>query len=168
MTEIMGAKTEREVFVEIRPNGYTCTRHGPIEGTECSACAGDVSFDVVERIRRHAAEFGDPKVSAKHEPTEHIGGAPLNSVQAKLDRQARAKEISPGGDHYRQMGEVQPIDLIESAKLGFHEGAIIKYVARWRLKNGVQDLEKARWYIDRLIAQQAPYHQPSPAAPAKE
>ena len=36
--------------------------------------------------------------------------------------------------------------------LGFCEGNIVKYISRWRLKNGRQDLLKARHYIDILIA----------------
>ena len=36
-------------------------------------------------------------------------------------------------------------------KLNFCEGNVIKYISRWRLKNGVEDLKKARQYIDFLI-----------------
>ena len=31
-------------------------------------------------------------------------------------------------------------------------GNIIKYICRWKQKNGIQDLEKAKWYIDHLIS----------------
>ena len=34
---------------------------------------------------------------------------------------------------------------------GYLKGNIEKYVWRYRYKNGVQDLHKARWYLDRLI-----------------
>jgi len=34
---------------------------------------------------------------------------------------------------------------------GFLEGNVIKYLWRWREKNGLEDLKKARWYLDRLI-----------------
>jgi hypothetical protein len=53
--------------------------------------------------------------------------------------------------HYTR-GSMEVIDAIEGMGLGFHEGNIVKYVARWRHKNGVTDLKKARWYLDRLIA----------------
>ena len=56
-----------------------------------------------------------------------------------------------GGDHYNTQ-EIQPIDYIMSNELDFCEGNVIKYVTRWRYKNGVQDLKKARHYIDFLIA----------------
>jgi hypothetical protein len=53
--------------------------------------------------------------------------------------------------HYTQ-GALEVIDAIEGMELPYHEGNIVKYVARWRYKNGVQDLRKAKWYLERLIA----------------
>lgn len=53
--------------------------------------------------------------------------------------------------HYSGTG-CDPLDLIESQGLGFHEGNIVKYVSRWRRKGGSSDLRKARVYLDRLIA----------------
>jgi hypothetical protein len=58
--------------------------------------------------------------------------------------------------HYTQ-GAIECIDAIkESTKglLGIEAvctANIIKYVWRWKFKNGVEDLRKARWYLDRLI-----------------
>lgn len=57
--------------------------------------------------------------------------------------------------HYQQ-GKIQCIDAIESATTNlqgieaFCTGNAIKYLWRWREKNGVQDLRKAQWYIDKL------------------
>lgn len=34
----------------------------------------------------------------------------------------------------------------------FCTGNVIKYLWRWKQKNGVEDLKKARWYLDRLIS----------------
>ena len=48
--------------------------------------------------------------------------------------------------------QVQPIDLIEAQGLDFTEGCIIKYICRYRRKGGRQDLLKALWYIQRLLA----------------
>lgn len=56
-----------------------------------------------------------------------------------------------GGDHYRKM-KIQPEAFIFENGIGFHEGNAIKYLCRWKEKGGVQDLEKARHYIDLLIA----------------
>ena len=58
--------------------------------------------------------------------------------------------------HYTQ-GAIECIDAIE-ASLGrdgfraFCRGSAIKYLWRTDLKNGAEDLQKARWYIDRLLA----------------
>ena len=55
-----------------------------------------------------------------------------------------------GGRHYADMA-IQPIEYIHANKLGFLEGNVVKYVSRHRVKNGVEDLRKARHYIDMLI-----------------
>ena len=60
---------------------------------------------------------------------------------------ANDKQIN--GDHYR--GAIQTWDYIVANDLGFLEGNIVKYVTRFRKKNGIQDLEKARHYLDKLI-----------------
>ena len=52
--------------------------------------------------------------------------------------------------HYTQ-GEMEVITAIEGLGLDYHQGNVVKYVSRYRYKNGVEDLKKARWYIDRLI-----------------
>ena len=46
---------------------------------------------------------------------------------------------------------IQPVEYILANKIPFIEGAVIKYVSRWQAKNGVQDLKKARHFLDILI-----------------
>lgn len=55
-----------------------------------------------------------------------------------------------GGSHYKSF-VIQPFEFIQKNGLGFCEGSVIKYVCRWRNKNGVEDLKKARHYLDMLI-----------------
>ena len=55
-----------------------------------------------------------------------------------------------GGNHYKDM-TIQPIEYTLKNNLGFCEGNIIKYVSRYKNKNGVEDLKKARHYLDILI-----------------
>jgi len=55
-----------------------------------------------------------------------------------------------GGNHYKDKA-IQPWDFIVSNGLGYLEGNVVKYVSRYKQKNGVQDLEKARHYLDKLI-----------------
>lgn len=54
-------------------------------------------------------------------------------------------------NHYTQ-GGIEVIDAIEAWGLGFCEGNVVKYVARAKFKMGeLEDLKKARWYLDRCI-----------------
>lgn len=59
-------------------------------------------------------------------------------------------ELQIGGQHYKKL-LIQPIEYILANNLPYCEGNIVKYVTRWRDKGGVEDLEKARHYIDFLI-----------------
>lgn len=60
--------------------------------------------------------------------------------------------------HYKS-GDIECIDAIQSAVLckpafqGYLVGNIIKYLWRYEMKGGVEDVKKARWYVDRLINQ---------------
>ena len=58
------------------------------------------------------------------------------------------------GDHYKHL-KIQPFEYIMANTIPYSEGNIIKYVTRWRNKGGIKDLEKARHYIDLLIAEEA-------------
>ncbi len=60
-------------------------------------------------------------------------------------------DVQVGGGHYKDMA-IQPLQYTMANKLGFCEGNIIKYVSRYKNKNGVEDLKKARHYLDLLIA----------------
>lgn len=55
-----------------------------------------------------------------------------------------------GGQHYKDKA-IQPVQYIHANKIGYFEGNVIKYVTRWRDKNGLADLEKAKHYIELLI-----------------
>lgn len=61
-----------------------------------------------------------------------------------------ANEVQIGGDHYR-IRAIQPWDYIAANNLGYFEGNVVKYVTRWREKDGVKDLEKAMHYLQKLI-----------------
>lgn len=71
------------------------------------------------------------------------GSAPAPSPENAKDRQI-------GGDHYKTM-RIQPAEFIMANNLGWAEGTAIAYIARWPLKNGVEDLKKARHVLDLLI-----------------
>lgn len=54
------------------------------------------------------------------------------------------------GNHYKTLA-VQPVEYIHANGIGYFEGNVIKYVTRWKSKNGIKDLEKAKHFIDLLI-----------------
>ncbi|WP_438435434.1 DUF3310 domain-containing protein [Gorillibacterium sp. sgz500922] len=96
---------------------------------------------------------------------EHTASDPNNTYAALVElgrlpltgaRPASDPVNHPG--HYTA-GKVECIDAIEAATTGlqgaeaYSTGQIIKYTWRWKWKNGVEDLRKARWYLDRLIGE---------------
>lgn len=54
------------------------------------------------------------------------------------------------GGHYKDR-KIQPIEFISANGLNFCEGSIVKYIVRWRQKNGIEDLLKIKHYVDLLI-----------------
>jgi hypothetical protein len=81
-----------------------------------------------------------------------------DSFKPGFTRKPEGKKGDPVNhpSHYTA-GKVECIDALEAATTGLTgieavcTAAAIKYLWRWKLKNGVEDLEKARWYLDRLI-----------------
>ena len=59
-------------------------------------------------------------------------------------------DVQVGGTHYKEQ-DIQPWDAIHAWGLGFFSGNVVKYVARHNQKGGVDDLRKARHYLDKLI-----------------
>jgi hypothetical protein len=59
--------------------------------------------------------------------------------------------------HYQSESGLETIDIIKACteNLGGFEayvtGNIVKYISRWKKKNGLEDLKKARWYLNHLI-----------------
>ena len=68
----------------------------------------------------------------------------------RMDHGQVLKKDVANQPHYTQF-KIQPMEFIGVNKLGFLVGNIVKYVCRYNLKNGVEDLKKARHYLDKLI-----------------
>ena len=69
-----------------------------------------------------------------------------------IPRLANANQV--GGEHYRNKA-IQPWDYIVSNNLGYLEGCVVKYVSRYKEKGGMQDLEKAAHYLQKLMEVQS-------------
>lgn len=67
------------------------------------------------------------------------------------------KETVNHPSHYQSKSGLEAIDVIDAFCDGlngieaFCTGNALKYLCRWKSKNGLEDLKKAQWYIDRLI-----------------
>jgi len=72
----------------------------------------------------------------------------LNENESPLTKQV-------GGDHYQGF-EISPIEFVHKNNLGFTVGSVIKYICRYKKKNGKQDLEKAKHCIEMLIELEYP------------
>ena len=83
-----------------------------------------------------------------------VGWIPPASAIEKEEEEMSDNVNHPA--HYTQ-GDVECIDAIEAAVSELSgidavcTGNAIKYLWRWKQKNGIEDLKKARWYINRLI-----------------
>lgn len=59
--------------------------------------------------------------------------------------------------HYKAENGLETIDVIEAFTENLKgieatdTGNVIKYICRWNHKNGLEDLKKARWYLNHLI-----------------
>lgn len=60
-------------------------------------------------------------------------------------------------DHYMSESGLEVINVIDAftenleGREAVYTANVIKYICRWKEKNGLEDLKKARWYLDRLI-----------------
>jgi len=85
------------------------------------------------------------------------GGIHISTYVDTSDMDAQQKglpenqRINPS--HYQQ-GDIEVIDFIIDQKMDYLTANIQKYIARWRFKDGVCDLKKARWFLDKLIEQE--------------
>lgn len=102
---------------------------------KCKWCGSDACIDTNCVIReRHSLGLTTVKVNMDE---YHVVTASPNTKQV-------------GGDHYKNKA-IQPWDFISSNNIGFLEGNAIKYLARWKEKGGLQDIEKAQHYIEKLL-----------------
>lgn len=74
---------------------------------------------------------------------KHLVSESHGSVQSAL-------KIQHGGNHYKTL-KIQPIEYILANDLGYCEGNVVKYISRYKLKGGIEDLKKAKHYIELLM-----------------
>ena len=93
-------------------------------------------------------EMSDPlETSTLYGPVARPTLTQMEQIQSALSKQV-------AGSHYKDQA-IQPVEYIHANKIGYFEGNVIKYVTRWRNKNCIADLEKAKHYIELLIELEA-------------
>ena len=81
----------------------------------------------------------------------NCGNSPESKPESKPQPvQGGANSRQIGGSHYKQF-TYETWDVIIDWGLGYLDGNAVKYLSRWRHKGGIEDLKKARHYIDKLI-----------------
>ena len=85
---------------------------------------------------------------------KYCGSKSINSATAQ-DWDAVRPEADPlsyqvGGDHYTKK-KIQPVEYIHANEMDYMDGAIVKYISRWRDKGGVKDLRKIKQFVDLII-----------------
>jgi hypothetical protein len=119
---------------KVKAECINCTNHDASTGFNN---APEVCWDCT---RTPSLIYFEPKVSVTEETT---GDKPL--------------DLQVGGDHYKSF-KIQPIEFIYANDIPYTEGNVIKYVCRWKAKNGIKDLEKAKHYIEMLIQMEQVSH----------
>lgn len=73
-----------------------------------------------------------------------------DSMSWSKDFPEKASDKQVGGNHYKQF-KIQPAEFCYVNNIPYLEATAIKYLCRWKDKGGIQDLEKAKHFIDLLI-----------------
>jgi hypothetical protein len=117
----------------------------------------DVPMPLVYKLRKeaHATFVAAQNTQAEVPQPPIILEYGFVNAKEEFKPSQRADDVQYGGDHYKEMG-VQPWAAMESwmsreAFMGFLRGNAIKYLARTEKKGGIEDLKKARHYLDKLV-----------------
>lgn len=93
--------------------------------------------------------FAVPPVAPKGIAEEHLALATFMNL-------ATAAERMPSGDnvtlpHHYARFNIEPVRFICENNLNFFQANIVKYILRWDAKNGLEDLRKAKRYLEMFI-----------------
>lgn len=119
---------------------------GALEGKEMWLM--ETSYDIDTKTA-----YGVVKENALHHCKPHqVAMEHIQEIKKVIDTNSKALEVQVGGTHYKEQ-KIQPLEYIFANNLGFCEGNVIKYVTRYKYKNGLEDLKKAKHYLELLMEQ---------------
>lgn len=75
---------------------------------------------------------------------------PFGAIIAVDNEKPKLEDIKKP-DRYNKRGKLECWDVILDQEMDFLEGSVLKYLWRYKEKNGIHDLEKAKIYIDKII-----------------
>ncbi len=81
----------------------------------------------------------------------HEGHDPCSNCPLPTSAFLAPPDSDPVNPAHYQQGGIQPVEYIRANNLDYCEGNVIKYITRYKFKNGLEDLKKARRYLDWLI-----------------
>ena len=91
------------------------------------------------------------KVPKKKEVAVEPVAQTIEKPEVKVVEVPKNEDVINNPSHYTR-GKIEVIDFIEDQQLPYHLGNVIKYIARAGYKGDkLEDLKKARWYLDRYI-----------------
>ena len=141
---LSGNKGKRTKVIELLEKGMTA-----VQIAKATGCTSNYASVIAWGIRKEKKKNELVQaLLANGNSTENI--AAVTGAKKKLKVKA-PNENQIGGNHYKDT-TIQVWDAIHDWGLGYFSGNVIKYVARHQKKNGLEDLKKARHYIDKLIA----------------
>ena len=105
-------------------------------------------FNVIKGNVNYLDFHGDIELNKNYFKDGEI--IPLVQTEDDIEAEEETVERINHPSHYNQ--GIEAIEYIESHNMNFNEGNVIKYVTRAKYKGTyLEDLKKARWYLDRLI-----------------
>ena len=126
--------------------------------TQSYVSIGDQVDDHLKKLEKHEQEIIEELDKDVKEMTDDPVGYELYNAPENIlppgdkDRPRLEKEEVTNPKHYDKVGfGIQPLEYIIANELDFMEGNVIKYVSRYPHKGGLNDLLKARTYIEKLI-----------------
>lgn len=120
----------------------------------CRSKFKNMAKDIVscdQEPRKHVLHSG---VSNGNRYQWHTKDEYVAPLPAPLEVKQSERQV--GGSHYKGMGGLQPLDVIDAWGLDFYEGSALKYLARHKKKNGAEDLDKAIHYLQLLKERKYP------------
>lgn len=101
--------------------------------------------EALERINNSYSMSPDWRVAVQKWMERRMNKSGQKTVTDVNIRQVGGRHYCTGGDNYQHW------DLVAETGMGYFEGQVTKYVSRWRKKNGIQDLQKALHFLEKLI-----------------